>query len=201
MRSAAAAALTGVVALAGAAGALADGHRAHAAKVRTVRVRLGDHLVVAGSPLQCIVQRSSGTVNLTCAYGTLSSPVLHSYAVAIADRGADIAQLTRGGASAKLITIVQEPRLSGAPFTSPTRAPRVLTVAPTTAVLVGGTHIFCAVQRTGGTVNVTCGLSTLARRLQFPTGSYTVSESAKFALLGKVAPHNGFKTVSARQQP
>jgi hypothetical protein len=74
-------------------------------------------------------------------------------------------------------------------------------VAPTTAVLVGGTHIFCAVQKTQGVINVTCGVSSLADHLQFPPGSYIVSESPRFALIAKAERGGNFKTVAARAQP
>jgi len=200
-------ALSGVVALAvgiavlGGAGASAAGPRASAAKVKTLELKLGDRLKVKGTTLACVVQNSGGVVNLACLDGSLSKPIPHSYAVGIANKGADLAQVSASGGSAKVVTVVQEPTISGGDFVVPAGGPKAYAVAPTTALLIGGTHVFCAVQTTSGTVNVTCGLSSLADKLQFPSGSYTVSESAKFSVLGKVQPHNGFKTVAAKTQP
>ena len=83
----------------------------------------------------------------------------------------------------------------------PTGKVQSYTLAAPTAVLVGGTHIFCAVERAAGTINVTCGLSSLAAHLQYPVGSYITSESSRFALMGQVEPKGAFKTVAARAQP
>jgi hypothetical protein len=192
--------LTAVLAAAVADDAVAGPHASGAA-VRTLRLRLGDRISVKGTPLACVVQNSRGTVNLACVEGSLRSPVPHSYAVGIADKGADLAAVSASGASAKLVTVVQEPSVRGAAFPSPSRGARAFAIAPTAALLVGGTHIFCAVQTTDGTVNVTCGLSSIAQHLQFPAGTYIVSESTRFALLGKTEPKDKFKTVAARSQP
>jgi hypothetical protein len=191
-----------VAAAAGAAGAAyaAPAHVA-APRVKTLRLKLGDRIEVKGTPLACVVQDSGGTVNFACVEGSLASPLPHSFAVGIADKGADLAGVTASGSSAKLVTVVHEPSVSGASFAIPARRPRKFVVTPTTALLIGGTHIFCAVQTTQATRNVTCGLSSFAHHLQFPAGTYVVSESARFALLGKTGPKGAFKTVAARSQP
>jgi len=194
------AALAGIVALT-IAGTADAGPVARPAKVSTLALRLGDRIEVAGTTISCVVQKSGTTVNFACVIGSLSRPVAHSYAVGIADKGADLAAVSASGGSAKLVTVVREPLINGARFVSPARRAKLFSVRPTTAILVGGTHIFCAVQSTDGTINVTCGLSSLAAHLQFPAGSYNVSESAKFALLGKVLQKRDFKTVAVRPQP
>jgi hypothetical protein len=169
--------------------------------VKTLRLRLGDRITVKGTPLACVVQDNGGTVNFACVEGSLATPRPHSFAVGIADKGADLAGVSASGGSAKLVTVVREPVVSGAAFASPGRGPRGFVVAPTTALLIGGTHIFCAVQTTQKTKNVTCGLSSFGHHLQFPAGTYVVSESTRFALLGKTGPKGAFKTVAARAQP
>jgi hypothetical protein len=195
--------LAGAVVVAGAPGGAASAAPARfaAEKLATLRLRLGDRIYVRGSTIACVVQSSRGRINFACVLGSLAAPEARSYAVGIADRGADLAAISAEGGSAKLVTVVGEPTVSGIPFPSPARRPHSYTVAPTTAVLVGGTHIFCAVQSTQGTINVTCGLSSFAARLQFPAGTYTVSESGRFALLGKVGPKSAFKTVAVKAQP
>jgi hypothetical protein len=191
------AALVWVSAIALAAGRGAAG----TASVRTLQLELGDRIHVKGTRLRCVVQANGGKTNLVCIEGSLTAPVPHSFAVGIADDGADLAAVSASGASAKLLADVQQPTVSGAAFPPPGRAPRAFTLAPTTAVLIGGTHVFCAVQRTQGVVNVTCGVSSLAAHLQFPTGTYIVSESPRFALIAKAEPHQNFKTVAVRSQP
>ena len=191
--------LTAVVA----AAVAADTAAASASKpaVRELHLMLGDRIRVTGTPLACVVQNSGGTVNFACVEGSLHTPIPHSYAVGIADKGADLAAVSGSGASAKLVTVVREPVVRGATFAIPTRAARTFKVVTTTAILIGGTHIFCAVQRTDGTVNVTCGLSSLAQHLQFPPGTYIVSESTRFALLGKTEAKDNFKTVAVKSRP
>jgi hypothetical protein len=202
VRSVAAAALAGTAAIAGMnAGAAAAGPAIKAAKISTLRLRLGDQVHVAGSSISCVVQKSGTIVNFTCVLGSLSSPHAHSYAVGIADRATDLARVSAGGGSVKIVTVVAEPAISGSAFPSPSRRPKAFTVAPTTAILVGGTHVFCAVQSTSGTINVTCGLSSFEDKLEFPVGTYSVAESGKFALLAKVQRTHDFKPVSVRAQP
>jgi hypothetical protein len=184
-----------------AAGAVASAAGSHVAGVQTLGVELGDRFHVKGTRLRCVVQTNGGTVNLVCIEGGLTAPVPHSFAVGIADRGADLASVSASGNSAKLVVAVKQPTVPGAAFPMPARGRRALTVAPTTAVLVGGTHIFCAVQRTQGLTNVTCGVSSFADGLQFPRGSYIVSESERFALMAKAERGKRFKTVAARTQP
>ena len=136
--SAAAAVLVGMAAVAGVdAGAVA----AAPAKISTLSLRLGDQLRVTGSSISCIVQKSGATVNFACVLGSLSRPNAHSYAVGISDKGADLAAVSASGGSAKIVTAVQEPAISAAAFPSPARKAEAFAVAPTTAILVGGTHI------------------------------------------------------------
>src|SRR5579859_4106066 len=94
--SAAAAALVGAGALGLHAGAAAAGP-ARTAKIATLRLRLGDQIHVSGSSISCVVQRSGVTVNLACVLGSLGRPDPHSYAVGIADKGADMAAVSATG--------------------------------------------------------------------------------------------------------
>src|SRR5579871_4674462 len=176
-------ALTLAAALVATAGVASAGAGAVPASIRTYDLKLGDIVVVKGAPIQCVVQRNRGVLNLTCVKGTLASPVRHSYAVGIADRAADLATITAG--AARLDTLVSEPALHGPLFAVRPGSPRRFTIAPVAALLVGGTHIFCAIDRATGSINVTCGLSTLALRLQFPPGSFITSISSAFALIDK----------------
>ena len=195
------AALIGLVALAcaGASG-LAAGP-ASSASTPTVYVKLGDQLFVKGAPVACVVQNSGGTINVVCVKGSPSSPTPGGYGVGIADSGADIAAISTH--SAKLVKSVREPAVSGVTFTVRPGKPRSYTLAPPAAVLIGGTHIFCAVERANGTIpiNVTCGLSSLAAGLQYPQGTYITSESSRFALLGQIGSKGAFKTIAAKAQP
>lgn len=192
-----------VVALAcAAAGAgAASAPRATTASVRTLHLRVGDQLHVKGTPLACAVQTSSGTINVVCVEGSLSAPTPGTYAVGIADKAVDLAAVS--ASSAKLLKVVSEPGVPGAKFVVPSGPARSYTVSPPAAVLVGGTHIFCAVEAAtaAAPINVTCGLSTLAAGLQFGAGSYITSESSRFALLLKSGPKGGSKTIAAKAQP
>ena len=103
VRSVAAAALAGAAAVAGmSAGGAAAGPAVKTAKISTLRLRVGDQVHVSGSSISCVVQKSGATVNFACVLGTLGTPVAHSYAVGIADKGADLARVSLGGGSAKI---------------------------------------------------------------------------------------------------
>ncbi len=93
--------------------------------------------------------------------------------------------------------------MSGAPFAVRPGKPHSYTLAPPAAVLIGGTHIFCALEKANGTIpiNVTCGLSSLAAGLQYPSGTYIASESSRFALLGRAGPKGSFHTLAFKAQP
>jgi len=192
-----------VVALACAAASTgaAGAPRATIASIRTLHLRVGDQLYVKGAPLACVVQKSSGKINVVCVDGSLSSPTPGAYAVGIAEKAVDLAAVSAN--SAKVLKVVPEPGVSGAKFAVPSGPTRSYTVAPPAALLVGGTHIFCAVEAATAAdpINVTCGLSTLAAGLQFRAGTYITSESSRFALLLKIGPKGGSKTVAARVQP
>ena len=188
----------GALALAGAAAASST---ASTTAVTKLSLKVGDHILVKGASLACVVQNSGGILNFACVDGSLSSPRPKSFAIGIADRAVDLAKLSPSGGSANVISGARQPKISGAAFAVPSRGPKTYTVSPSsTALLIGGTHIFCAVQTTKGVINVTCGLSTLADHLQFPTGTYIVSESTKFALIGKTV-NGGFKTLAYKTQP
>jgi hypothetical protein len=196
----------GVIAVVGAlafliwgAGGAAAGPRASTAAVATYHLRLGDTVSLKGTTIECVVQKQNGIINFACLKGGLSSPMQGSYAVGIADKGVDIAQVS--GDSAKLLKVVAEPAVGGAAFPTPTRSSQHFDIAPTAGLLIGGTHVFCAVEFAVGVRNVTCGLSSLALRLQFPAGSLIASESETFALLGKSEAHGQFQNVSLKTQP
>jgi len=182
-------------------GVAAASSPASGAAVKKLSLKVGDHILVKGASLACVVQSSGGILNFACVDGGLASPRPKSFAIGIADRGVDLAEMSPSGGSAKVISGTREPTISGAAFAVPSRQPKTYTVSPSsTALLIGGTHIFCAVQTTKGVINVTCGISTLADHLQFPTGTYIVSESAKFALIGKTV-NGAFKTLAYKTQP
>jgi len=158
----------------------------------------GDQLYVKGTPLVCAVENNRGTINIVCAIGSLSSPTPHSYGAGIADSGVRLAAVEPNGS--KVLRSINEPRVSGATFAVRPGKAQAYTVAPPAAVLIGGTHIFCAVDTAAG-VNVTCGLSSLAAGLQYPVGSYIMSVSPRFALLGQAEPKAAFKTITFKSQP
>jgi hypothetical protein len=192
-----------VVALACAAASAgaASAPQATIASIRTLHLRVGDQLHVKGAPLACVVQKSSSKINVVCVEGSLSSPTPGAYAVGIADKAADLASVNAN--SAKVLEVVPEPGVSGAKFAVPSGPTRSYTVAPPAALLVGRTHIFCAVETASATdpINITCGLSTLAAGLRFRAGTYITSESSRFALLLKIGPRGGSNTIAARVQP
>lgn len=183
------------------ASASAAGPRASSAAPATVYLRVGDQVYVKGSPVACVVQRSSGTINMVCVKGSPSSPTPGGYGIGIADTGTEVVAVSAN--SAKLVKGVREPAVSGAKFATPAGKARAYTLAPPAALLVGGTHIFCAVEKASGAlpINVTCGLSSLAAALQYPPGSYITSESGRFALLAQAEPKRAFKTITLKAQP
>jgi hypothetical protein len=193
-------ALIGLVAL-GCAGvsAFAAGPRASSASVGTLNLKLGDQLYVKGARLACVVQKSGVTINFVCVKGTLSSPIAGGYGVGIADKAADLAAVSAN--SAKVVKVVQEPAVAGATFPVPARKPHAYTLGPTVAVLIGGTHIFCALQKTDRIINVTCGLSSIAAGLQYPPGTYAISLSARTAILFQKKPKGQVKTIAIKAQP
>lgn len=162
----------------------------------TVYVKVGDQLAVKGSPIVCAVQNSNGTLNIVCAEGKLSSPTQGSYGVGIADSGVRLGAVT----PSKLVKAVAEPAVSGAKFAVRSGKPHVYTLSPPSAVLFGGTHIFCALNSAGG-INITCGLSSLAAHLQYPVHTYIMELSTRSAIVGEVEPKGAFKTVAAKAQP
>jgi hypothetical protein len=182
----------------GVAGALATDVQASSQSITKVSMKPGDQLRVKGSPIVCAVQNNGGTLNIVCAIGSLSSPTLHSYGAGIADSGVRLAQVEPNGS--KLVKSINEPRVSGATFAVRPGKAQAYTVAPPAAVLIGGTHIFCAVDTAAG-LNITCGLSSLAAGLQYPVGSYIMSVSSRFALLGQAEPKAAFKTITFKSQP
>jgi len=196
------AALIGLVALACVvASASAAGPRASSASLSPLYLKRGDQVYVKGAPVSCVVQNSSGTINVVCVKGSPASPTPGGYGIGIADTGAEIVAVATQ--SAKLVKGVREPAVSGAKFAVPPRKPRAYTLAPPAALLIGGTHIFCALEKASGGIpaNVTCGLSSLAAGLQYPAGTYITSESSRFALLAAAQPKGAFKTIALKTQP
>jgi hypothetical protein len=193
-------AVSAFVALGG-AGASASGVQAANQAITRVSMKPGDQLYVKGTPLVCAVQNNGGTIDIVCAIGSLSSSTPHSYGAGIANSGVRLAAVEPNGS--KLLRSINEPRVSGATFAVRPGKPRSYIVAPPAAVLIGGTHIFCAVEKANGSipVNVTCGLSSLAAGLQYPVGSYIMSVSSRFALLGQAEPKAAFKTITFKSQP
>lgn len=171
-----------------------------ASGVTTLFLKVGDQIHIKGSSLACVVQNSSGTINLVCVEGSLSLPKGNSYATGIADKAASLNRISANGNSQTIVRLVKQPAISGATFLVRPGAAKSFTVALNTAILVGGTHIFCAAQRTDNAINVTCGLSSIAAKLQYPNGSYLTIISGQIAALAQ-RQRGGVKTLAGKTQP
>jgi len=192
--------LTGLLVLGGLAASAFARQAAVASGVSTLFLKVGDQIHVKGSSLACVVQNSSGTINLVCVEGSLSLPKGNSYAIGIADKAASLNRISANGNSQTIVRLVQQPAVSGATFLVRPGSPKSFTVALNTAILVGRTHIFCVAQRTDSVTNVTCGLSSIADKLQYPSGSYLTIISARIAALAQKRP-GGVKTLAGKTQP
>lgn len=177
---------------------------ASAASPHILYIRPGDGFIVKGTTLTCQVFTSQ-PIALQCANSATTKslvPDYGSYGIGVDADAAAIFRVEPHNAPVELR--YPEPSVSGAMFATPTSKKGTdWTVTPPTGILVAGTHIFCAadVAAVAG-LNVTCGLSTVADQLQYPAGSYVVSFSDKFVLLGKAkAGGGGLTTLAYKAQP
>jgi hypothetical protein len=193
--------IASLAAVAGAAALSASALAAGSSPI-TYSLKNNDQIFVKGTSIACVIQSSAGTLNLVCVDGSLSAPKGGSFAVGIADKAASLNQISAGGGSQKVVKLSLQPTVAGSKFPVRSGGAKSYTIpsTPSAALLIGGTHIFCVVQKTG-VVNVTCGVSSIADKLQFPAGSYVTIISPKVVLLAQKLAHGGVKTVVSRSQP
>lgn len=190
------------LAVAASATALSATALAAASSPPTYSLKVNDQIFVKGTSIACVIQSSSGTINLVCVDGSLSAPKGGSYAVGIADKAASLNQISANGSSQKVVKLSLQPAVAGSKFPVRSGPAKSFTIppSPSAALLIGGTHLFCVVQKTGA-VNVTCGVSSIADKLQYPTGSYVTVFSPKLVVLAQRVLNGGIKAVVSRNQP
>jgi hypothetical protein len=161
-----------VLCVLGAAG-LGAGSAGGAASSKLYRLGAGDQFSIKGTALHCAISASM-PVTTVCGLGT-ASPRPGTYAFAVADSALLVLKASSAGTPVE-VKREPEPRGSGPTFPGVSAAGHTITVGLNAVVTVGGTHVFCAVERQGGQTFVTCGPATASA--SFFVKSYVGAVSA-----------------------
>jgi len=185
------AAIVAVVAVPVAAGATTTGG------ARVLRLNPGDQLAVGGTHLHCSVSQRA-PITLACGKGTARGPSAGTYGFALADAAALV---LRSGASGQAVAVLRRRQPAPAGRGTPAHAASVRsTVAgPDTVILVGGTHLVCAVSPQSRGNAITCGLSGPSAGT-FRTGTFFAILTDAQVLVGRKTSTGG-ETVLNRRQP
>lgn len=137
--------------------ALAGGAGSSVAQQATHLLRLGagDQVAVPGTSLHCAVSTTAPTT-LVCGEGSGLTPRPKSYGFAVADSALLVLKAS-ATSSPSLFKREPEPAHGGRTFPGPKAGGRKLSAPVNTVMTVGGTHVFCAVERLQAKTYVTCG--------------------------------------------
>jgi hypothetical protein len=161
-----------------------------------VRLHAGDQVAISGAHIRCAV--SSGLPRtIACGLGNARSPFVGTYEVAVADQA--VLLLKAAQAAPVLVLREAQPKVSVSSFPVAAGRPRTLTVGVGTALMVAGSHVFCAVTSQGA-IAVVCGLTASNSGVYIP-GTYLGVITPRQAVLWKKLPGDKVKTVISRRQP
>lgn len=167
-----------------------------AAAAKLYRLGPGAQFSVGGTSLHCAISASSPTT-IVCGLGT-GSPRPGSYAFAVADSTLLVLKASAAGAPVQ-VKREPEPRGTGPLFTAKPSAAGSITVGLNSVVTVGGTHIFCAVERQGGQTFVTCGPATASG--SFFAKSYVGAVSPRTLYVIQKLDQARTRTVLTQREP
>ena len=136
-------------ALAGGAGSSVAQQASH-----LLRLGAGDQIAVPGTSLHCAVSTTAPTT-LVCGEGSGLTPRPKSYSFAVADSA--LLVLKPRPPPHRRCSSARPSPLGGRTFPGPKAGGRKLSAPVNTVMTVGGTHVFCAVERLQAKTYVTCG--------------------------------------------
>jgi hypothetical protein len=165
---------------------------------RLLRLGPGAQMTVPGTKLHCAVSASGGPTTIICGVGSAQSPRPGSYSFAVADSALLVFKASQSSMPLQLKRET-EPTGSGGTYPGPTTAGGVFRAPVGTVATVGGTHIFCAVERNQAKVYVTCGPADGSA--QFFVKSYVGAVSEQDIFVIRKLDQKRTKTVFQHKQP
>ena len=197
-RRLAAAGLSVIAALAAAAAAGGAESTGNRSAVHLLRLGPGAQMTVPGTKLHCAVSAAVGPTTIVCGEGSARSPRPGSYSFAVAN--ATLLILRAAQSSTPLqVEREAEPSGSGGNYPSPATTGGTFRAPVGTVATVGGTHIFCAVERLQGKTYVTCGPADGSA--QFFVKSYIGAVSEQDISVTRKLDQKRTKTVFEHKQP
>lgn len=175
---------------------VAAGTASGAAASKLYRLGAGDQFSVAGTSLHCAISAAT-PITIVCGVGT-SSPEPGSYAFAVADSTLLVLKASSSGAPVQ-VEREAEPHGSGSTFPVPSSHNRTISVGVNAVITVGGTHVFCAVERQTGQTFVTCGPATA--NASFFVKSYVGAVSTKNFYVIQKLDQQRTRTVLSKREP
>ena len=189
-------AMVGVIAVL--ATAAAAGGASDRSSGRLLRLGPGDQMAVPGTSLHCAVSSSTGPTTIVCGEGSAQSPRVGSYGFAVADTTLIVLKASTSSTPMQ-VKRVPEPAGSGGTYPGPAAAGASYRAPVGTVATVGGTHIFCAVERLQGRTYVTCGPADGSAQF-FPKSYVGAVSTHDIFVIRKLDPKRT-KTVFQHLQP
>jgi hypothetical protein len=162
-----------------------------------LRLGPGAQMTVTGTKLHCAVSASGGPTTIICGEGT-GSPRPGSYSFAVANSALLVLKASQSSTPSQ-VKRETEPSGSGGTYPGPTTMGGTFRASVGTVATVGGTHIFCAVERLQGKTYVTCGPADGSA--QFFVKSYVGRVSEQDLLVIRKLDQKRTKTVFEHKQP
>ena len=189
--------LSVVVALA--AATVAGGAESTGARstVHLLRLGPGAQMTVPGTKLRCAVSAANGPTTIVCGEGA-QSPRPGSYSFAVANTALLVLKASPSSTPLQ-VKREAEPAGSGGTYPGPATPGGTFRAPVGTVATVGGTHIFCAVERLQGRTYVTCGPADGSA--QFFVKSYVGRVSEQDLLVIRKLDQKRTKTVFVHKQP
>ena len=163
---------------------------------RLYRLGAGDQFSVKGTSLHCAISAST-PITIVCGLGA-ASPKPGSYAFAVADSTLLVLKASAAGAPVE-VKNEPEPHGSGPLFPGSSAAAHTVTVGLNAVITVGGTHVFCAVERQSGQTFVTCGPATA--NASFFVKSYVGAVSPSTLYVIQKLDQKRTRTVITKREP
>ena len=165
---------------------------------KLLRLAPGDQVAVPGTSLRCAVSASSGPTTIVCGVGTAQSPRAGSYSFAVADTALLVLKASATSTPVQ-VKRVPEPAGPSATYPGPATGGKTYSAPVGTVATVGGTHIFCAVERLQGKTYVTCGPADGSAR--FFVKSYIGAVSEKDLVVIRKLDQKRTAMILTRHQP
>jgi hypothetical protein len=164
---------------------------------RLLRLGPGAQMTVAGTKLHCAVSAGGGPTTIVCGAGSVQSPRPGSYSFAVANTALLVLKASQSSTPSQ-VKREPEPPGSGGTYPGPATGGTFRASVGTVAT-VGGTHIFCEVERLQGKTYVTCGPADGSA--QFFVKSYVGSVSEQDIFVVRKLDQKRTKTVFEHKQP